>query len=51
MKDFSNSWLGIIVGVVGSAIVGHYFGFLGWLLFFVAIVLFVLKHSKDAGQV
>jgi hypothetical protein len=51
MKDFLNSWPGIIIAVVSSVLIGHYLGFLPWLLFFVACLLFVaFHHSKDTRQ-
>lgn len=48
MKEFFNSWPGIILAVGGSALIGHYLGFLVWLLCFVIFVLLMaFQHSKN----
>lgn len=49
MDKFLHSWTGIIVGVIGSALIDRYFGFLVWLLSLVIFVLVVavLKHSEN----
>jgi hypothetical protein len=51
VKDFLNSWPAIILAVVGSVLIGHYLGFLVWLLCFAAFVLFMaLKHPVNPRQ-